>query len=317
MISILGLVIISIIVLFWFWKLVQMVFIRPYKRKQLANLPGTYREGKIIESNASFQSSPKRFRTKIKVAFENLAGAEVTHSFVFIDSKPLENRYLKDNRISLVITDNSKSPIRIEGSSYKFNVPVRIFQLLLFAAYCYGVWAMYVLIWMGSGESIEGLQNLPTHFVVPLLGGIYFFVLLLVYFIFRSVGIVKGKDSNKLAHELKFHGLKTIGNITDYKATGTRVNNNPMVKLGYTFQTNRGENISGSDKIIVNELEAGMVSSITEREVIYLPNNPQVNKLSEALGSSLLSGCSKYIFLMLAFVFSCVVMGTFIGSTFF
>lgn len=95
------------IVVFWFWKLVQIDPIRPYKKRQLANIPGVYREGKIIESNASFKSSPKkRLRTKIKVAFENLAGTQISQSFIFIDSKPMENRYLKDNRISLVLTDH-------------------------------------------------------------------------------------------------------------------------------------------------------------------------------------------------------------------
>ncbi|MCH2233329.1 MAG: hypothetical protein MK078_03665 [Crocinitomicaceae bacterium] len=129
--------------------------------------------------------------------------------------------------------------------------------------------------------------------------------------------IVKEKDNPAQIHELKFHGAKAIANITAYKSTGTRINNNPMVKLNYTFKTRRGESISGSDKIIVNELETGMVSRIKGREVIYLPNNPQVNKLSDALNGGMLSGCTKYIFLFLVFVFSCVVMGTFIGSTFF
>jgi len=316
--SIISFSIIVLIVVFWFFILMKVTFIRIWKLKRADDnhQHGQPVDGTVIAS--SVKGPGKLKQTNVTVEFQNFAQTPITEDFKFVDTRPEENRYSVGKRVRLTLNEDAKGQpsVKLEGGKNVVGKLYLFISTILVAAYIYGAYSLYKFCESkvsGDWNNIEKLFEYNP--AMPLLGLIFMGVLLFNYLLFGFIGKKisgnKGSDT-----KLKFHGVKAMATIVKYEDTNMMINNNPMVKFYYTFQDRFGTTHNGEDKKIVGKLEIGLLPTKKEIEIIYLPESPEESKLVENLKSNAIAGCMNIVVLFIAFIFSVVLICLFIGSMF-
>ena len=80
-----------------------------------------------------------------------------------------------------------------------------------------------------------------------------------------------GNKSERDMLELKFRGIKTTAQIVDVRQTGTYINEQPQVEYTLEFNDRNGNKIHVRKKEIVSLLDIARVSTLKQREILYLP----------------------------------------------
>lgn len=208
---------------------------------------------------------------EIRIELNNFSGETIQHNMLIQDSRPDENRFNIGKTIHLKVDpDFKRNPYYIlEGIKGKVNyVLFLIWAIFLTAVLCY---YSYAYTSENGGYGWRFLELFHPLLVIP--ACIIFFVGL-IYFIFKT--FLKGKNSQKQQLKLIFWGIKTTATINEVQQTGTYINQQPQVKYTLTFTDQQGKSRQLSTKEIVSIMDIGYISSVKNREVIYLPEDPNI-----------------------------------------
>jgi len=309
---------IVLIVVFWFYMLLKVTFILIWKLKKVDDSAETGQpiNGTVISSTA--RNTGKNKLMKITVEFQNFSQALITEEFQFIDSRSEENRYAVGKRIMLFINQNAKGgpSAKIGGGKAVVGKFYLFMSVVLVGAYVYGTYRLFSF----CNELIHGdWNNLDELFAVTgeinITGFVFLGVLLFNYFLFKYLGSLFGTKSKSSDRELKYFGDKAVAAILKYEDTGMTINDSPMVKFYYTYKDKYGTTHNGEDKKLIGKLDIGLLPTTKEIDVIYLSQTPGISKFATNLKPSLaMGGCLNGVVLLMAFIFSCILMGMFLSS---
>lgn len=315
--ALLTLLVIGFILLFWFIFFLKRLIFFPLKRKHLREnstliVPGKIQSKKEIRKQ--FFGSGKIIQ--INVEFNNLNGSKINHDFNFVDRHPEQHRFEKGNPIQVKLTENVNYPVFLNAPVYQRSLLAQFTRVLILGGYVAGVFfALSSMLKIANYNWDEFIWRVDDK-ITPLLGGIYIGTMFFIGLVFRAVGLIESKKKKKHRYHLKYEGKWASAKVLNYEGTGTRINNNPQVKVTYEFDVN-GRIIEGTTKFVMDEVKVGTLTNMQEINVLYLPNDPAVNESEMGLKNNFLGGCVGGIFYFIAFVFSAVVFGLFIGTYFY
>lgn len=269
--------------------------------------------GKIIQS----EKRPRgKFEiVKLLVEFNNLSGTTIQEELRFVDSKPFERRYENGNSVSLRI-DLSKGAaqnLKLDGGQTVIGKSFILISAVLLSGAIYGTYFLYQL----TNFRIQGkLENISLLFEknesMPMLGLIFLGVLIFQYFLFNKIGLLSKHIIDDLNKELKYKGKRAVANIQRYEDTGVSINDNPKVRFYYAFSTEGGTVIQGKDELVIGKLDIGRLPDMKEKNVIYLPENPNQSLLEENLKNNNLKGCLNLMIILQALIFSAIIIGNYV-----
>lgn len=309
---------IVLIVVFWFYILLKVTFIWIWKLKKTDESAeiGQPINGTVTASSAT--NAGKYKSMNITVEFPNFAQTLITEDFRFVDSRPEENRYAIGKRIMLFVNQNAKGgpSIKLGGGKAVVGKFYLFISTVLVGAYVYGAYQLFRFCHKqihGDWGQLDELFSVSSE--INTVGFIFLGVLLFNYFLFKYISTVFGGKIKSSDRELKYYGEKAVATISKYEDTGMTINDNPMVKFYYTYQDKYGTTHSGEDKKLVGKLDIGLLPTTKEKDVIYMSQNPGVSKFVDNLKPTMaMGGCLNGVVLLIAFIFSCILMGMFIAS---
>lgn len=313
----LSLLIIALILVFWWYRIVKITLYKWYriKTESAREEVGQPITGTIVESRK--YGSGKFTTLKIKVEFSNFSQTTVTEEFRFADSRADENRYELGNRVSLLlIRDDEKGPsIKLASGQNRTGPLFFPFSIALISGAAYGTWYLYNLTMDASaGDWNLAVDKLSANPEITLMGIIFLGSIGIQQIVFKRVGKLIS-PSKKVSHrELQFYGKKAQATILSYKDTNMSINDNPVVQFDYTFTDHHGREHRGQDKSVVGKLEIALLPTTKEKEIIYLPENPAESLFTENLKPSSVKGCLSIVLLFEAFIFSAILLGSYIAA---
>ncbi|MBO0321030.1 hypothetical protein J0X14_01885 [Muricauda sp. CAU 1633] len=304
--TIITLTIVSLVLLFWLYKLMQYCFFRPFslwKSQKNSSVPA--KEATILSVNTL--RNGKFPLLEVDVLFENFSGYPIQRKMRFVDKKPHLNRFKKDGAMRILLDAGKKpgSPIFPETGEYRISMAQILFYSILTMAYVSGCYFL-------MGEAISRVSASPNRyeaiFANSTESGETFFIVVLVavflYFVFRRIGLLPSKKSKSLNWDLLYHGLGVTATVKEYKDTGTLINDNPVVRFIYTYPDQRGQIIEGSDKKVVGKLEIVGLPDMHELEIMYLPTDSHISRLTENLQKENFSVYANSLILFSLLLFS-------------
>ncbi|MCB1303329.1 MAG: hypothetical protein KDK37_03600 [Leptospiraceae bacterium] len=316
--SIVVLSICSLVLLYWF----VLIFLYPlylnyltYRSMKEALESGETVSGKVIESNYLGEKNGAGLRPiEMTLEFLNFSGTPVTEKMRFMDSKPDLRRYDVGQLVPLRIVRKSSGARKVTVASAKVGASLRFWIIWLIGAslYCGGIYYFFYRISEHfKGDLSLALSALHSEDAMGVLvmfaigGGI-------TWLLSRVFGGAFRRDQSE---KLKFFGIRTMATIEKKSRTGVSVNDQPQVAFHYSFRASDGQTYKGSDKEIVDLLDIGKLDSITEREIIYLPDSPQTSLFVEHIeGSSGMGILIKVIIQFVLLILSIVLVSTVIGG---
>lgn len=283
--TIITLAAVSLVLLFWLYKLMRFCFIRPltlWKSQKNSTVPA--KEATILSVNVLQNGNFPLL--ELDILFENFSGYPIQRKIRFMDKQPHLNRFKKDNTMRILLDSGRKpgNPIFPETGEYRISMLHILLYSILTIAY---IAACYFLM----GETISRVSASPAHYEALFSdssvgnGSLIFVVVvvLLLYFLFKRLGLLATKKSKSQNWDLLYYGLGVTATVKEYKDTGTLINDNPVVKFIYTYPDQKGQIIEGSDKKVVGKLEIVGLPDMHELEIMYLPNNSHISRLTENL----------------------------------
>lgn len=233
-------------------------------------------EGKIITSE-NLNSSQKNLEQKdLAIEMENLKGEKIKHQMVVLDSKPWEKRFEAGNNIIFRIDPAFRQSPSLILEAAKTKINYRVFVIL--GVFILGIIGYYLYVYQteGLGESWSFFG--PWH---PVLISAY---CALLFFAIGSfvVGKFLGGFSGKKKAKLKFAGRKTTAKVLKVMETGTRINNQPLVKFELEYTDQSGRTYKNEIKQILSILEIAQVNQ-SERIIFYLEEDPLLIAFEEDL----------------------------------
>lgn len=300
-----------LIAVFWLYRLFIRPILRIFKRYKTAKATqqqGMPVQGTITASQYLGKASSRGFRLiRITVAFANFVGTLITEQFRFVDTKPYQNRFEVGKTIRLSLNDQAISSNRVTLADQTIKIKRKTLAIYLIL-WSTSVYLLYHYIaqplWTKAHQDIHQLIPMFDSLAPALLVYIFSGTLVLIYFIFKLIDVALGKRPKG---DFKYYGLQASAHINGYAKTGTRVNDNPMVKFDFTFTTNTGETIHSSDTQLIDELAIGRIHEIKQKEVMYLADAPQKAVFADNLHESPQIQTSKIlnmVFQLILFIFS-------------
>lgn len=315
--NLLSLIIIVVSVLFWLYLILKITLFRYLKLKRSSN---ESEKGRPI--NGTIVSVDKTGRGKLqsirmKVEFLNFSQTPVQEEFRFVDSRPDENRYEKGKRVTLLIEEDSKQApvVKIAGGKTIIGKGFLLISAILLAGAFYGATFIYKLTlariendWSKTNLLFEGNEAMPST------GLIFLGVIIFQWILFRLLKKI-GSSSKKINdRELKFYGEKAMASIHRYEDTGVTINDNPKVKFHYSFMDRNGREHQSEDAVVIGKLEIGLLPTMKEKEVFYMPQKPEHSKFTENLAPQSLAGCLNVVLIFEAAVFTGVLIGMYVAN---
>jgi hypothetical protein len=220
-----------LIILFLAYYLYQISFQKKQRIQDILS-SGRRLEGRIISSKiTSIQTNHWEMR-ELLISMENLKGERIQHEMMVTDSKPHERRFEEGNRIYFRIDPNLKAnPVMVmEGSQTTINTSI----FLIWGVFLCGIIGYYFTVFQYEGNGERWNFVGPWH---PLLISAYSMIAFSLIFYFLMGKFLKGFFGKNYS-ELKYNGRKTLAKITKVSETGTRINNQPLIRfdIEYTDQ---------------------------------------------------------------------------------
>ncbi len=283
--TIITLAVVSLVLLFWLYKLMQYCFIRPlvlWKSQKNSSVP--VKEATILSMNVL--QNGKFPLLELDILFENFSGYPIQHKLRFVDKQPHLNRFKKDKTMPILLDSGKKpgNPVFPETGKYQVSMTQMLLYSILTIAYIAGCYFL-------MGEAISRVDASPNHYEAVFSSSsesgetfiVVALVLLFLYFLFKRLGLLSSKKSKSHNWDLLYCGLGATATVKKYEDTGTLINDNPVVKFTYTYPDQRGQIIEGSDKKVVGKLEVVGLQDMHELEIMYLPRDPHISRLAENL----------------------------------
>ncbi|WP_419870267.1 hypothetical protein [Chryseobacterium sp. CT-SW4] len=211
---------------------------------------------------------------------KNFSHETILHKMTINDSRPQEKRFIKGKIIYLRVDPSfTKNPyVTLENIKSRINYKLYLIAGFLLAAVIYYYYYAYQHENGGYGWRFMELSH-------PLLlsPAIMLFFNGIIYLIVRT--FIFNKLSPKEQLQLKFKGVRTKAIIEDISQTGTYINEQPQVKFTVQFTDRQGRQHNTSIKSIVSLLDIGKISQLKEREIIYLPDDPQTFNFTDEINN--------------------------------
>ena len=309
---------VNLVLFFWLYKLIRYCFIRPFaKWKSQENGCCPSREALILSVN-SFGNGKKPL-LELEILFENFSGYPIQNKIRFRDTKPHLNRFRKDEQIRIVLDSRKKpgNPISHLSGKYRVSIVHMLLYTVLMVAYvagCYFLMGETISRVLASPEYYERLFSRFPKTAGPLL--ISASTLIFVYFLFRGLGLLTTTKAKLKNWGLLYYGHGAMASVREYQDTGTLINDNPVVKLSYTFLDQKGHIIEGSDTKVVGKFEMVALPDIREVEVMYLPSEPSSSRLTTNLKHHDFSRFVNLCMLSAFLVFSAILIVKFFSEIF-
>ena len=283
--TVITLILLSLVLLFWLYKLMRFCFIRPltlWKSQKNSSVPA--KDATILSVNVL--QNGKFPLLELDILFENFSGYPIQRKIRFVDKQPHLNRFKKDNTMRILLDSGRKpgNPIFPETGEYHISMLHILFYSILTIAFVAGCYFL-------MGEAISRISASPNHYEAVFSissigdGSLIFVVLVLLflYFLFKRLGLLASKKSKSQNWDLLYYGLGITATVKEYKDTGTLINDNPVVEFIYTYPDQKGQIIEGSDKKVVGKLEIVGLPDMHELEIMYLPRDSHISRLAENL----------------------------------
>jgi hypothetical protein len=205
----------------------------------------------------------------------NFSHERIKHTIAVNDTKPKDKRYESGKTVNLIVDpDFKRYPfIFIQGSQAKINYILYIVWLLFLAGVVY--YYNYAYAEENGGNGWRFLELFHPLLVSP--AALIFFSVIF-YFIIK---VFVGDPRKKL--KLKFWGQLATARVKQVKQTGTYINEQPQVKYDLEFRDKNGKVYQTSKKEVVSLMDIGHISSIKQREVFYMPDDPKIFSFSDDL----------------------------------
>lgn len=313
--SIISVVFVAIICGFWIIVFARALYKSAVGRKNTDNRhAGRIVTGRII--SADVKGSGSMARTSITVEFPNFSNSDVQETFMFKDTKPHENRYEEGKTTQLVLEEDPKKgpSVRLAESKIKGSNTLSFIFFLLLAGSIYGTYALYQLVNKEIGGNWSNLDHLDVMPGLSITGAAFIFSIVLMQLVFRAVRRGIGKKSKNKDAELKLYGIKTKAKILKVEETGTKINDNPVIRFHYEYEDQFGNSYKGKDQKVVGLIQLANINEVTEKDVLYLKDTPSESRMMDSMKKTMVQGCLKLTSLFMALLFTIILMSMFVTS---
>lgn len=302
---------VGIILLFWLYKLMCNCFCRSFC------IWKSQKNGTIVPKEATILSintikSGKRPLLELLLVFENFSGYPIQRKIRVWDSKPLLNRFHPDDKIPIGLNTakRPRDPVFLALGACGISFAVVLICCLKIIVYVSGC---YILM----GETLKRIWESPDYYesvfkesemleiFLVLLG-----VALLVHFLLKKIGLLETGRTRSQNWDLLYHGKGTVAQIKGQKDTGTKIQGRRIIQVNYVFTDERGQVFEGRDKTSEDLEKVSFIENNT-LEIMYLPDNPFVSRLTENLESPDISKFTNTVFHIVMFLFSSILIGLF------
>ena len=303
--------IIAAIVIFWLLFVLKITLLRYFKLRRAADESEKGRPvtGTII---SVAKTGKGRFQSvRMTVEFPNLSQTLIKEEFRFVDSRPEEHRYEEGNRITILIDDMAKGgPVaKISGGKTVVGKGFLLLSAILLSAAFYGSWYLYKITQVQVGNDWSRVDELfMEDGPMPLMGFIFIGVLVFQWLVFRGISKLGSSKKTGNDRELKYYGEKTMATIQRYEDTNITINDNPKVRFYYSFTDRNGRIHNSEDSVVIGKLQIGLLPTMTEKEVFYLPQSPENSKFTENLAPQSFVGCLNGVLILQALIFSTILI---------
>ena len=309
--------IIALTVLYWIILVFKITILRYFKLRRQVDEAETGRpvQGTIVSVKKTGRGRMKM--VQLTAEFPNLSQTMIREDFKFVDSKPEENRYEENRRITLLIDDQAKGgPVaKIAGGKTVIGKGFILFSAILLSAVLYGSWVLYKITLAKIGGDWNRIDELfANNEGMPAVGLAFLGALLFQWVLFRFLGNITSTKKKVSDRDLKYYGEKTMATILKYEDTNVTINDNPKVKFYYTFTDKYGNTHQGEDATVIGKLEIGNLPTMKEREVFYMSQSPENSKFTTSLAPHSLAGCLNIVLIFEAFIFSIILIAAYVGS---
>lgn len=315
--ALISLAVILTFLLIWVFLIFKITILRYFRLKQNQNdaEKGKPVTGTILES---IKTGRGKFQAvKLKVEFPNFSNTLVTEEFRFFDSRPEEMRYEKGNRVMLLIDyDAPRGPVvRLAGEKKVIGTSFILISMTLLGSLFYGIYYLFT----ASDKAIHSDWNninplFENNDAMPVMGIVFLATLLFQFGLFKSLGRIAGSGKKTDDKELKYYGEKTMATILKYEDTGVSVNDNPKVKFHYSFTDKNGQIHHSEESKVIGKLEIGLLPTMKEKEIIYLPQNPNQSKFTENLNPVSFAGCLNVVLVFQTLIFTVIVIAIYLSA---
>lgn len=315
--AIVSFAVILVFILIWVFLIFKITLFRYFRLKQNQNdaEKGKPVTGTILES---VKTGRGKFQAiKLKVEFPNFSNTLVTEEFRFFDSRPEEMRYEINNRVMLLIDyDAPRGPVvRLAGEKKVIGNSFILISIILLGSLFYGLYFLYTASDQALHSNWHDLNPLfDNNESMPMMGIIFLATLLFQFGVFRLIGRLAGSGKKTDDKELKYYGEKTMATILKYEDTGVSVNDNPKVKFHYSFTDKNGQIHHSEESKVIGKLEIGLLPTMKEKEIIYLPQNPAQSKFTENLNPVSFAGCLNVVLVFETLIFTVITLAIYLAS---
>ncbi|WP_318310997.1 hypothetical protein [Flagellimonas crocea] len=315
--TLLTLTLVGITLLFWLYHLMNNCFSRSFcilKNRKTGST--TTKEASIISVSTIKQG--KKPLLELMVLFENFSGYYIHRKIRVWDTKPHLERFKPDKTIpvGLNVARKPKDPIFLSQEMCRFSfamVVLCVIKLIIFVSGSYILMGEALEKIFSARYRYEGVFKTSTSWEMGL---IFIGISVLLYFLLQKVGVVVNGKTMEQNWNLLYYGVGTKAAVVNYKHAGTSIKKDPVFHFSYVFKNHWGQKIEGVDKKILEKTDTASPSEIDQLEVMYLPNEPSVSRITENLESQDFIRFLNKLFLMVVFVFSVVFILSFYQDVF-
>jgi hypothetical protein len=307
----LSLLILAAIVVFWLLFIFKITILRYFKLRRSADESEKGRPvtGTIVSVTKTGKGRLQSIR--MTVEFPNLSQTLIKEEFRFVDSRPEEYRYEEGKRVTILIDDMaSGGPVaKIAGGKMVIGKGFLLMSAILLSTAIYGTWYLYKLTITRIDNDWSRVDELfMADGPMPLMGIIFIGVLLFQAFVFRAVRNIGSSKKKGNDRELKYCGEKAMASILRYEDTNVTINDNPKVRFHYSFTDRNGRTHTSEDSMVIGKLQIGLLPTMNEKEVFYLPQSPENSKFTENLAPQSFAGCLNGVLILEALIFSAILL---------
>lgn len=235
-----------------------------YMKTSARRIPAVIKEAKNIKKlKTNWESKEVIFE------IDNFSNEKIRHKMLINDSRPKEKRYEVGKIIYLRIDPEFKKYPYIFPEGVKTKVSYLPFLIWLF--FFVGVIAYYYYAYIHENRGF-GWRFLEFSHPLLVSPAVIIFFSGIIYIFFKI--FATDKSSPEML-KLKFWGLQTNAKIIEAHQTGTYINEQPQVKFTVEFTDNKGILHQVSKTEIVSLMNIGNISAMKQREIIYMPNDPE------------------------------------------
>ncbi|MDF0706921.1 hypothetical protein [Flagellimonas okinawensis] len=271
----------------------------------------TTKEASIISVNTIKKG--KKPLLELLVLFENFSGYHIHRKIRVWDSKPHLKRFEPDKTIpiGLNIARKPKDPVFLSQQMCRFS-----FALVIICTIKLVVYAMCCYIFMGEVFEMVIYNHRKYEAVFKNshtweIGLIFIGVSLLLFLLLQKIGVLVNGKTLSQNWNLLYYGIGATATVTAQKNMGTLTKNNMVQQLSYIFKNHWGKKIEGSDKKIVEKDATDSISESDQVEIMYLPNDTSISRITENLESQEFTRFLNVVFMVVVFIFSMIFVVAF------